>query len=450
MLPALILIKVFGLKKALAGGVLLTARMGLTIAAAQIGLSLQVITAADNAAIVAAAIFTSLLSPLAYKFFSQEEDLYYSIYIFGGSKASLLLAERMKMHDIPCLTIIQNQAIIPDFEQKNLNIWAVDELDISIFGELDIRTPDLVIMLTESKKLNQQLALYVKNKLNHSKIILRKQSASHELVDTESDLKLIDIDELLAGYVEDMIVRPETLTSLSESFGMYRIEEILLTRKELHRKQVMEVAFPLRVPGGPCAGMMKSLSHTETHIYYWVTPSLSLETVLHLQSFGIFWNKGMFRKIAVLLMLIILWETGIYFWVLNNTPEALYQLSARYSARTSFVLITIILLWIGATGLRKIYRSAFKRLHLITLILLLAVNHLIHFGFLYANLQPENFGKFLLENHLPALLYVALMISPWLLFSKKHSLHHSTGDIDLPDRSRNHLSPDLCGSPIQP
>jgi hypothetical protein len=127
----------------------------------------------------------------------------------------------------------------------------------------------------------------------------------------------------------------------------------------------------------------------------------------------------MFRKIAVLVMLIILWETGVYFWVLNNTPEALYQLSARYSARTSFVLITFILLWIGATGLREIYRSASKRLHLITLILLLAVNHLIHFGFLYANLQPDNFGQFLLENHLPALLYVALTISPWLLFSKK-------------------------------
>ena len=267
VLPALILIKVFGLKKALAGGVLLTARMGLTIAAAQIGLSLQVITAADNAAIVAAAIFTSLLSPLAYKIFSREEDLYYSIYIFGGSKASLLLAERIKMHDIPCVTIVQNKAIIPDFEQKNLKIWAVDELNTSVFEKLDIRTPDLVIMLTESKKLNQELALHVKNVLNHSKIILRKQSASHELVETESDLKLIDIDELLASHVEDMIMRPETLASLSESFGMYRIEEIHLTKKDLHRKMVMEVAFP---PSGSLVVLRRAdevfIPHGNTHL----------------------------------------------------------------------------------------------------------------------------------------------------------------------------------------
>ncbi|MEQ8581283.1 MAG: cation:proton antiporter [Marinoscillum sp.] len=267
VLPALILIKVFGLKKALAGGVLLTARMGLTIAAAQIGLSLQVITAADNAAIVAAAIFTSLLSPLAYKIFSREEDLYYSIYIFGGSKASLLLAERIKMHDIPCVTIVQNKAIIPDFEQKNLKIWAVDELNTSVFEKLDIRTPDLIIMLTESKKLNQELALHVKNVLNHSKIILRKQSASHELVETESDLKLIDIDELLASHVEDMIMRPETLASLSESFGMYRIEEIHLTKKDLHRKMVMEVAFP---PSGSLVVLRRAdevfIPHGNTHL----------------------------------------------------------------------------------------------------------------------------------------------------------------------------------------
>ena len=60
LIPALIMIRVFGLKKALAGGVLLTARMGLTIAAAQIGLSLGVISSADNAGIVTTAILVSL------------------------------------------------------------------------------------------------------------------------------------------------------------------------------------------------------------------------------------------------------------------------------------------------------------------------------------------------------------------------------------------------------
>lgn len=245
VIPALIMIKIFGLKKALAGGVLLTARMGLCIAAAQIGLSLGVISSADNTGIVAAAILTSLLSPLAYKLFNHNGDPYHNIYLLGGSKASLLLAERIKMHDIPCLMLVQNKTLVPELERKNIHFKYVEKLDTNVLKTLGLRTPDLVIVLTESKNLNKELSTYLKKELNHGKIITRKQSASHELIDPNSEVELIDNDEVLANHVEELIVRPDSVASLSESFGMYRIEEIHVTKKELHRKLVKEVAFPL-------------------------------------------------------------------------------------------------------------------------------------------------------------------------------------------------------------
>lgn len=244
VIPAMILIKVFGLKKALAGGALLTARLGLTVAAAQIGLALEVITPADNAGIVAAAIITSLISPLAYKLFHDVGKAYHNIYILGGSRASLLLAERIKMHDISCFTIIQNKEIKPEFERKNISFKYVDRLETSVIQSLDIRTPDLVIVLTESKSLNNELATFIKLELNHGKIITRKQSASHNLIDPNSEIQLVDNDEVLANHVEELIVRPDSVAALSESFGMYRIEEIHISKMDLHRKLVKEVAFP--------------------------------------------------------------------------------------------------------------------------------------------------------------------------------------------------------------
>ena len=110
---------------------------------------------------------------------------------------------------------------------------------------MDFKTAKLVVVLTESKNLNLELTRYLKNNLNHSKIITRKQSASHDLVNSGSNIKLIDTNEMLANHVEDMIVRPDSVSSLSVSFDNYRVEEILITRKAIHRKLVKDIAFPL-------------------------------------------------------------------------------------------------------------------------------------------------------------------------------------------------------------
>ena len=245
LIPALIMIKVFGMKKALAGGFLLSARLGLTIATAQIGLSLGVISSADNAGIVIAAIIASLLAPLVYKILASEAvDTHYDIYILGGSRASLMLAERLKMHDINCITLLQKGEIVPEFERKSLNFKYMQAITPHEIDQLKLRTADLVVVLTESKPLNLELTKYIKLKLNHSKIFARKQSASKELMDPNSEIKFIDHDEVLASHLESMIVMPDAMNSLANSFDSYRIEEIRVKNRSLHKKQVKEVSFP--------------------------------------------------------------------------------------------------------------------------------------------------------------------------------------------------------------
>lgn len=267
LIPALIMIKVFGLKKALAGGVLLTARMGLTIAAAQIGLSLNVISSADNAGIVTTAILVSLISPSIYKIFNNGKEEHHNIYVFGGSRASLFLAERLKMHDMSFITLIQKKEILPDFDKKSLNYKFIQNLSASVVDGLKLRSADLVIVLTESNNLNQELTRYIKNELKHSKIITRKQSATHDLIDPQGEIKFIDHDVVLANHIENMIASPDSVSSLSESFGDYRLEEIKISRSEINRKLVKEVPFP---PSGSLVIQKRAgevfIPHGNTHL----------------------------------------------------------------------------------------------------------------------------------------------------------------------------------------
>ncbi|MEQ9229413.1 MAG: cation:proton antiporter, partial [Cyclobacteriaceae bacterium] len=267
MIPSLIMTPLFGWRKSMAGGMLLTARLGETIATAQIGITLGIISAAENAGIVTASILTSLISPIAYNLINPSKENRPHLYILGGSRSSLLLAERLNMHGMSCLTVIQNAEIKPEFERKSLRLKFVDDLKNFTSKILKLRTSDLVIILTESRNLTLELARIVKNDLQHGKIIMRMQSAAHDLIDQNQDLKLIDHDEVLANHVESMIVRPNAISSFSESFGMYTVEEILITKRSLDRKLVKEVAFP---PSGSLViqkrGSEIFIPHGDTHL----------------------------------------------------------------------------------------------------------------------------------------------------------------------------------------
>lgn len=244
VLPALLMVRIFGFKKALAGGILLSSRLGLSIAYGQIGLSLGVISRADNAGIVTAAILASLLSPVIYYLFNNKKEQYHQITILGGSLASLYLAERFRLHSIPCRTIIRKKDIVPEFEKKGIHFQYVDTIDHQLLKAMNIRAGELIVVLTESKNLNLEITRYLKNQLNHSKIITRKQSAAHDLINPGSEIKFIDSNEILATHVEDMITRPDAVASLAVSFDTYRIEEIHITNSTVHRKLVKDIAFP--------------------------------------------------------------------------------------------------------------------------------------------------------------------------------------------------------------
>jgi len=245
VIPALVMVKVFGLKKALSGGILLTARLGLTIATAQIGLSLDVISTADNAGIVTAAIVTSLLSPLLYKLFETKGEHFSSIIVLGGSRASLYLSERFKMHGSSFSTFLQRTEIMPEFERRGIDYKPVKALNTDFLDQLELHTGDLVVVLTGSKSLNLELARYIQNTLDHHKMITRRVSTSHELLDpSEEDLKVVDADVLMADHIEKMVLRPDSMDMLADSFASYRIEEITISQQDINREQVKNLAFP--------------------------------------------------------------------------------------------------------------------------------------------------------------------------------------------------------------
>ncbi|MEQ8301984.1 MAG: cation:proton antiporter [Cyclobacteriaceae bacterium] len=242
VLPGMIMVKLFGWKRAFSSSFLLTSRLGLAIATAQIGLGLGIITPATNAGIVVASIITSVLSPLLYKFMSSEVDHYYGIYIVGGGHAGQALASRLDLHAIPHLVIESDEERYKALQELGIECIKADGQLLETYQSLKIRPVDTVVILTKSDERNREIAELLKRQLNHSKVIT--VSARPVLEQGAEDIKIINTYEVVASSIENEIMRPTTAHALTDSFGQYSVEEIPVRNDAMDRVYVKDIPFP--------------------------------------------------------------------------------------------------------------------------------------------------------------------------------------------------------------
>ena len=245
LIPSAIMLKLFGWKRSLSSGLLLTSRMGLTIATAQIGLSLELISPAVNAGIVVAAILTSVLSPLLYKFLSSEVDHYYSIYIVGGGQAGLELAKRLDLHRISYLVIESQREQWDELQAIGIECIHVNDLKAETYRALKIRPVDTVVVITQSDTKNLKIAEILNNELGHSKLItVTTKPQLFEEHKELSEMQVVNAYEIVASRLESEIMRPTITHALTDSFGAYTVEEIPVRNKKVDRKLVKRIPFP--------------------------------------------------------------------------------------------------------------------------------------------------------------------------------------------------------------
>src|SRR3546814_7632424 len=86
IIPALLLVPIHGRRKAVAAGVLLSARLSLIVAASDIATRIGVLDTATNAAMVLVAIISAAMAPLLFNVLA------------GQKKSPLVNAERSEEH----------------------------------------------------------------------------------------------------------------------------------------------------------------------------------------------------------------------------------------------------------------------------------------------------------------------------------------------------------------
>ncbi len=244
VLPSLIWVPPFGLKKALAGGFLLSSQLSLIIAAAQIGMQLGVISAATNAAFVIMAVITCIVSPIMYNLLSEKkavpED---KVIIVGGSTASELLAQSLHLHGKQVIIIETDQHRVEHLRDEGLKVIHGNGADTFLFGYLRLQPENHVIILTESDEKNLTIAQILRNDLHHEKIISYAKNAKYVDLFKDMEVEALMLSQTLATSIENLIFRPATYHTLFESFENFSVEEIPILNNALDGVLVKDIPF---------------------------------------------------------------------------------------------------------------------------------------------------------------------------------------------------------------
>lgn len=244
ILPSLIFSRQFGVRKALSGGMLLSTRLSLIIAASAIGLELGVITPGINSVFIIMAIISCIMSPLLYNLINiRIESPPDRTIIVGGSSKGVLLARRLNMHEKVSLIIENDKKRYKDLLSKGFTAVLSEGLDPGTYKKVKIEPENWIFVDSGSDDTNIKICNMLRKELSHERIISVANYLGLERKFKELDIVTVDATRVMATTVENLIVRPTTYHTLVDSFENFTIEEIMVTNPEMDGEQLKNISF---------------------------------------------------------------------------------------------------------------------------------------------------------------------------------------------------------------
>ncbi len=244
VLPSLMWARLFGTRRAIAGGFLMASRLSLIIAATSIGLELNVITPGVNASFIMMAVITCLVSPIIFNTMNPSNIFVGDkTIIVGGSSTGVLLARRLKMHGHQAVIVEQDKERYKDIVSKGLSVLSADGTQPETYQKLKLVPGNYVVVDTGSHDINIKVCELLRKEFQHENIISRSVNIEIDILYRRLNIELLDVTRVLATTIENLIIRPSTYHALVDTFEDFLVEDILIIKGSIDGRFVKEIPF---------------------------------------------------------------------------------------------------------------------------------------------------------------------------------------------------------------
>ncbi len=198
----------FSLRQSIAGGILLSSRLALIVAASEIARSLGLIDDTVNSAIVLTAIITSIASPVIFvRVREKSRTRKPRIVVAGAGRVGREVFERIRLHTTDAVLIERD----PDQLRKlssEPRVVTGDCTDPGTLGQIGLGPSDVFIALTGSDEQNLRACLAAKRHFGVTRVIARDNNPDNTAKFESAGVIPLNLHRSIAVAAENLVLRP--------------------------------------------------------------------------------------------------------------------------------------------------------------------------------------------------------------------------------------------------
>ena len=246
ILPSLLFRFRFSLRQAMGGGVLLSSRLSLIIAASAIALDIGLVGEVVNSDIVLLAIITCTLAPFLFNriYPRKDEQVRNGIIIVGQDQLAEYIIERLKHSDEPVLAICPDESRIGAF--RGLGVRIIDGCQgfESALEQAGAAQSRVLLDLTPDSEETLEVCQIAREKYNMPVIVSR--IADVELIPRlkEMGVKVVQPELATAMALEGAIRYPTAFDVLVHESDDIDVSEVIVTNPRITGSRLGEIRLP--------------------------------------------------------------------------------------------------------------------------------------------------------------------------------------------------------------
>jgi len=242
LLPALLLTHTLGLRNAFAGGLLLSSRLALIIAASEIALKLGAITSTVNTAVVLTAIVTCLASPVLYARVRREVKVAKPrVVIVGAGRIGREIIAKLVGHGLDVVLVEKDPDQLYKLSAKPDEVVLGDCTQAATLAGLGLHPTDIFVALTGRDEDNLRSCLLAREAFGLSRLIARDNNPANGPRFTQAGVTPLQMSLSVAVALENLILRPTLTELMADKSGDLFAFEVCLAQAETHGKKVKDI-----------------------------------------------------------------------------------------------------------------------------------------------------------------------------------------------------------------
>ena len=248
MLPALMLWPGHGLRAAFAGGFLLSGRLSLIIAFAQVAVVAGLLEPDMNAIAVVIALVTCMGAPVGFMRLQREGtagfDAGIGILILGAGKVGRLLGQRFYERRHKVALIDFDTRAVAKAHRLGLEAHEYRSLDEQTLIDAGIRSAHTFVAVTNDDEVNLNACLLVRDKFGLRNLVARIGNPDNAPVFSQQGIRPMNTTLASVVTLENLIYRPNVFSMLSHEDENMEVLEVIVTNPAIAGRSIKDIEFP--------------------------------------------------------------------------------------------------------------------------------------------------------------------------------------------------------------